>query len=95
MQHMCEDAIPSWEGMPEPKPILTLSWEDIYPYARDSAHEYLGREPTKDDVRAIFERIDHTGMDCETDSFWGVVGYHASDYYENLKSDSAAGQTSG
>ena len=79
-----ESAIPSWDGMPKSKPILVLSWEDIYPYARDNAREYLGREPTKDDVRDIFERIDRVGMDSETDSFWGVVGFHTDEYYSNL-----------
>ena len=79
-----QSKIPSWDDMPKPAPLIVLSWEDIYPYARNSARERFDRDPTKEEIREIFRMIERKGMDCEDGTFWSTVEYYTSEYYQGL-----------
>ena len=74
---------PTWDDMPKPAAILTLSWEDIWGEAADVTNDKFGRMPTKEEIKELFEITMHRGMDCESDSFWSRVQYNISEYYRD------------
>ncbi len=43
-------AVPNWPDMPEPKPVIYLSWENIY-----DTLEKLDVEPSRELVLTLFE----------------------------------------
>ena len=73
-----------WKDMPEPSPLLTLSWEDVLEKAREETQSKFQREPTRDEVTTIFENIKNGGMDCADGTFWGTVEYHVSEFYRGV-----------
>lgn len=78
------DNSPNWDNMPEAKPILTLSWEDVWDKAKDVTRAKFNREPGKDEIDAIFKNIDHAGIDCESGTFWSTVEYYVDEFYSGL-----------
>ena len=75
--------IPTWDDMPKPAAILTLSWEDIWGEAADVTNDKFGRMPAKEEIKELFETTMQRGMDCEYDSFWGRVQHEVSEYYDS------------
>ena len=84
LPRMGEDKTPEWDGMPAPSPILTLSWEDVWDRARGKTQSDFQRDPTKEEVAAIFEKINHKGIDCESGTFWDTVDYHVNEFYSGI-----------
>jgi len=62
-----EDA--DYSYMPEPKPLLVLSWQDIVDNARDR-----GIVLTRDQVIAIFDSMGYGDQTINMDDFWTSVG---------------------
>lgn len=62
---MDRDDVPDWKDMPRDTPIATLCWQDIYIFASDE----LGRNPTQEEVRELFEETDYTLSKVVGDSF--------------------------
>ena len=54
--------------MPEPKPLMTLSWEDIAHAASN-----MGEEISREQVIEAFDLIVQKGMDPEGGSYWDLV----------------------
>lgn len=73
--------IPNWDQMPEPTALLTKSWEDFYPEAQSVTQEKLMRDPTKEEITAIFQKCDF--FDCEDGTYWSTVEQTVRTYYEN------------
>jgi len=55
---------PKWADMPEPHPLLTLSWEDILEKA-----ERCGKTLTREEVIEVFDRVVSSEMDYIMDGF--------------------------
>jgi len=62
-----------YKNMPEPKPLLTLSWEDIVDKAALD-----GVELTRDQVIEIFDNLDVSNSEPIMDTFWHMIR-HAID----------------
>ena len=75
--------IPTWDDMPKPTPILTLSWEDIWSEAADITKSKFGRMPTREEIKELFGMTIQRGMDCDSDSFWGRVQCNIDEYYRD------------
>jgi len=54
--------------MPKPKPILTLSWEDIHTKA-----EELGHRLSRSQIIDIFDSIEQGDSDVIQDGFWLLI----------------------
>ena len=66
-----ESEYPNWENMPKPKPILTLSWEDIYEYAKENDTEL-----TREQVIKAFEFAEHNSSnECIMGAFNANLEY--------------------
>lgn len=76
-----------WTDMPEPKSMLTLSWEDIYSIAEDISQNELQRNPTQEEIKELFSIISQRGMDPESGMFWGTVEVSCQEYYDNLRAN--------
>ena len=83
---MSEEIFPDWENedMPEPQPILTLSWEDIFEKAREITQSEFDRDPTPKEIKEIFNTLSSKGMDAENGTFWSAVEYLCDEYYEEV-----------
>ena len=57
-----------WKDMPEPKALVTLSWEDIAMTA-----ECKNISLSRQDVIDIMEDVDCTDWDSENSTFWEFV----------------------
>lgn len=63
-----EDVL-NWRGMPEPIPVLTMSWEDVY----EQMCETLGRKPSRDEVVKMFPRVARGTEEAMMNWYWGVI----------------------
>ena len=75
---------PDWDGMPEAKPLMVLSWEDVYEKANDVTRSKFNREPTRDEVTTIFDNINRTDIDYENSTFWATVEENVSAFYSDV-----------
>lgn len=78
-----DETIANWKGMPKPKAIAVLSWEDIYCVAQQITQDNWKRDPTKEEVIAIFDDIGND-MDCEHDTFNSMVENACDEFYDEL-----------
>lgn len=67
---------PAWRGMPEPRSVIVLSWEDVWL----KLHEALGRQPTKEEVVSLFEEVTHHMDDALIEDFWIYIEQLAEHY---------------
>lgn len=66
---MCEPDPPAWDGMPAPRAVMTLSWEDVW----FKLHDELGRRPAKEEVETAFEEAARRMEDALIEDFWVCV----------------------
>lgn len=74
----------NFEDMPKPKSILTLSWEDIYDYAKNN----LGHELSREQIISLFDSIDSGDSEIIQDGFWELIKQRIQDATnptENIK----------
>lgn len=62
----CAPDPPAWDGMPSPKAVMTLSWEDVWFKLCD----VLERQPTREEVESAFEEAAHRMEDGLIEDFW-------------------------
>lgn len=68
---------PAWSGMPEPRPIMVLSWEDVWA----KLYDVLGRQPTKEEVTLFFEEVARHMDDALAEDFWIHIEQLAEQQY--------------
>jgi len=62
----------SWKDMPDGAPLVTLSWEDVYLYAK----ECLNLDLTREQVIAVFEKTRDSDLDGYTYIPWDAIKSH-------------------
>ena len=72
----CSRSPPAWSGMPAPRSVMVLSWEDVWLKLYDA----LGRRPTRREVELVFEEAVHHMDDALVDDFWVHVERRAEEY---------------
>lgn len=75
---------PKWKNMPKPFSLVTLSWEDIYYTAKFITQEKFQRNPTKVEIRELFDFITSRGMDMDNGTFWDTVEVHCQQHYDEV-----------
>lgn len=73
---VCEPDPPAWDGMPAPRAVMTLSWEDVWFKLRDA----LGRQPTKEEVETTFEEAARRMEDVLIEDFWVCLDGAVEEY---------------
>jgi len=71
------------KDMPDPEPLLVKSWEDFFPHAQEITQEKWNRDPTKQEMIDVFNRLDD--FDCQDGTYWSSVEYAVYTYFEDLK----------
>lgn len=77
---------PEWDGMPAPRPVMVLSWEDVW----SKLYDALGCQPTKEEVKAAFEEAARRLDDGLIDDFWICIEQLAEEYSERTASNGPA-----
>ena len=72
----CSHGPPAWSGMPAPRSVMVLSWEDVWLKLCDA----LGRQPTRGEVELVFEEAVKHMDDALVDDFWLHVERRAEEY---------------
>lgn len=68
--------IPAWTGMPAPKPVMVLSWEDLWVKLCDA----LQRSPTREEVEHVFNDVAAHMGDVLIEDFWIYIEEAAEAY---------------
>jgi len=63
-----------YENMPEPKSLLTLSWEDIVNQAAED-----NTDMTREQVIEVFDKLDACDSEPIMDAFWHMIQYAIDD----------------
>ena len=63
---VCKPDPPAWDGMPAPRAVMTLSWEEVW----FKLYNELGRQPTKEEVETTFEEAARRMEDVLIEDFW-------------------------
>ena len=69
----CSCEPPAWDGMPAPRQVIVLSWEDAWVKLRD----VLGRRPTRDEVKSVFKEAAQHMDDALIEDYWIYLEYLA------------------
>ena len=77
------DDIPNWENMPDPSPLVTLNWEDVWESAKMETQDKFQRDPTQDEVTAIFDTVDRKA-DCEAGTVRDAIDDYVADFYSRV-----------
>ena len=79
------EIFPKWPDMPKSVPMIELSWEDIYENAKDITQDRFKRNPTKEEIKELFNIIEHKGLDAESGTFWATISVRCSTYYDGIE----------
>ena len=72
----CNPDPPAWDGMPAPRAVMTLSWEEVwFKLCND-----LGRQPTKEEVKTTFEEAARRMEDVLIEDFWVCLDSVVEEY---------------
>lgn len=63
-----EDVL-NWRGMPEPIPLITMSWEDVY----EQMCTTLGRKPSRDEVVDMFAYVARGAEEALMNWYWEAI----------------------
>lgn len=74
--------IPAWTGMPAPKPVMVLSWEDVWV----KLHDALQRSPTREEVEHVFNNVAAHMGDVLIEDFWIHIEEEAEAYASSASS---------
>lgn len=76
-----DTTIPDFKDMPEPVAVLTKSWEDYYPSAQRYTQEHWKRNPTKEEITALFD--DDFNWDCEYSQYWSEIDNAVDQFFSD------------
>lgn len=81
-----DDYYPQWKDMPEPRELLTATWQGAYDATIDATQGLYGRKPTRKEVVDVFNMFIDQGIAHDEGDFKSILSC-VCDYFDCTPGD--------